>query len=240
MNPRKRKGMLGSYDTYKQWLEKDCQSMTWLDCETAIDSGFRVVTKLKCKVCTKFREKIAARRNFNEKWLVGAESIRTSSIREHCKSDQHVHAMNLEKKAQANHQGLSACSYAPIAQSMHTLADDELAKLKMKFDVAYFVASEQLSLEKYPKICELQRKHGVNLGTSYLNRNAGKGFIHYIADSNRKAISSTIAEAPFFSLLFDSSTDKSNIDNELTLVLWCDLNGEDKKVHTRVSFLSIE
>ena len=118
---------------------------------------------------------------------------------------------------------------------MHTLADDELAKLKMKFDVAYFVASEQLSLEKYPKIW-----HGVNLGTSYLNRNAGKEFIHYIADSNRKAISSTIAEAPFFSLLFDSSTDKSNIDNELTLVLWCDLNGEDKKVHTRVSFLSIE
>ena len=73
--PQKKKRNV-RYDTYKQWLaqfEKDCQSMTWLDCETAIDSGFRVVTKLKCKVCTKFREKIAARRNFNEKWLVGAE-----------------------------------------------------------------------------------------------------------------------------------------------------------------------
>ena len=118
--------------------------------------------------------------------LVGAESVRTSSIRGHCKSYQHIHAMNLEKKAQPDYHGLGACSYAPIAQSLHTLSDDELAKLIMKFDVAYFVASEQLALENYPKICELQMKHGVILGTSYLNRNAGKEFIHYIADSNKK------------------------------------------------------
>ena len=108
---------------------------------------------MKCKICLKFRDKIAVRRNFNEKWLVGAESVRISSIREHCTSYQHIHA---EKKAQADYHSLDACSYAPIAQSLHTLSDDELAKLKMKFDVAYFVASEQLALEKYPKICELQ------------------------------------------------------------------------------------
>lgn len=83
-------------------------------------------------------------------------------------------------------------------------------------------------------------KHGVNLGTSYLNRNAGKEFIHYIADSSKKAVSSTVAEAPFFSLLLDSSTDISNVDNELTLVLWCDPNSEDERVHTRVSFLCTE
>lgn len=91
--PQTKKRMV-RYNTYKQWLaqfDKDCQSMTWLDYETA---GFRVVTKLKCKICTKFRDKIAARRNFNEKWLVGTESVRTSSVREHCKSDQHVHAMH--------------------------------------------------------------------------------------------------------------------------------------------------
>ena len=57
------------------------------------------------------------------------------------------------------------------------------------------------------------------MGTSYLNRNAGKEFIHYIADSNKKGVSSTIAEAPFFSLLFDSSTDKSNVDNEFSGVI---------------------
>ena len=42
-----------------------------------------------------------------------------------------------------------------------------------------------------------------------------------------------------FSLLMDGSTDKSNIDNKLLLVLWCDPNGTNEKVHTRMNFLSI-
>ena len=32
---------------------------------------------------------------------------------------------------------------------------------------------------------------------------------------------------------------KSNADNELLLVLWCDPDGKDKKIHTRISYLSI-
>ena len=50
---------------------------------------------------------------------------------------------------------------------------------------------------------------------------------------------STIAKAKFFSLLMDGSTDQSNANNELLLVLWCDLNGKDEKIHTRFSYLSI-
>ena len=49
----------------------------------------------------------------------------------------------------------------------------------------------------------------------------------------KKGVSSTIAEAPFFSLLLDSSTDKSNVDNEFSGVI-------QMVVHTRVSFLNIE
>ena len=37
----------------------------------------------------------------------------------------------------------------------------------------------------------------------------------------------------FFSLLLDGSTEKGNIDNELILLVWCDINGNDEKVHTR-------
>ena len=33
---------------------------------------------------------------------------------------------------------------------------------------------------KYPHICELEACHGVSVGTSYVNENAGKEFIHYI------------------------------------------------------------
>lgn len=37
-----------------------------------------------------------------------------------------------------------------------------------KVDIAYFVATEQLTFCKYPKICEPEATHGVNLGLRQL------------------------------------------------------------------------
>jgi len=48
-----------------------------------------------------------------------------------------------------------------------------------------------------------------------------------------------IANAKFYSLLLDGSTDTGNIDNEVLLVVWCDLDGHDEKVHTRMSYLKV-
>ena len=48
-----------------------------------------------------------------------------------------------------------------------------------------------------------------------------------------------ISRAKFYSLLIDGSTDKSNTDDELFMVVWCDTNGEDEKVHTRMTYLHV-
>ena len=37
----------------------------------------------------------------------------------------------------------------------------------------------------------------------------------------------------------DGSTDTGNIDNEILLVVWCDPDGSDEKVHTRMDFLTV-
>ena len=57
-----------------------------------------MVTRLRC---TKFKAGISNRRNFSKRWIAGAESVHKSNIRDHTKSDQHVHAMNLQKQEQA-------------------------------------------------------------------------------------------------------------------------------------------
>ena len=62
---------------------------------------------------------------------------------------------------------------------------------------------------------------------------------HYIVESRRQDLSLTLSKALFFSLMMDGSTDHSNADNELLLVLWCDPDGSDEKIHTRMSYLSI-
>lgn len=63
--------------------------------------------------------------------------------------------------------------------------------------------------------------------------------MHYIAESRRQELLDHLRNAKFFSLLLDGSTDKGNIDNELILVVWRDVNGTDERVHTKMSYFRV-
>ena len=117
-----------THETFLKWqrdLDRDCQTLSWLDCETGMEGRKKTVVKLKCKVCTKFVDKICGRRNFSDKWICGADSIRTSNVRYHARNDMHSHAMSLLKKERADASGLSMSSYAPIARAFDKLSENE-------------------------------------------------------------------------------------------------------------------
>ena len=231
-----------AHATFVKWkaeMDKECQTMSWLDCEVTTEGAKKIVGKLRCKVCVRFKSKIASRRNYSDKWVVGADSVRTSNIRDHARTDQHAHAMLLLKKEHADSAGLGPSSYAPIAKALNVLPDDTKAQLRVKFDLAYFIATEKLAFTKYPALCELEAHHGVNVGTSYTTVDAGKSFCHYIAETRREDLANCLSKAKFFSLLMDGSTDVGNVDDEVFLVLWCDVDGKDEKVHTRMSFFAV-
>ena len=63
--------------------------------------------------------------------------------------------------------------------------------------------------------------------------------MHYIARHKREAQLQRLAKAKFFSLLLDDFTDKGYIYNEILLAVWCDPNGSDEKVHTRMGYLMV-
>ena len=224
---KKRNVMYATYQKWKSELDRDCQTVSWLDCEWKVVAGKRIVSKLRCSTCATFKVKIASRRNFSDPWIVGADSVRTSNIRDHARANQHTHAMNLLKKEQAEASGSGSCSFAPIARALSHLPDEK-EQLRRKFDIAYFIALEKLSFRKYPRLCELEARHGVAIGTTYTNEIAGKTFTHYIAESNRQQLLE-LAQAKFFSLLIDGSTDTGNINNELYMVVWYYCDGTDKE-----------
>ena len=108
--------------------------MTWLNCEIKIERGEKLVTKLKCKVCSIYTGRK------EELWISeGADSIRTTNFRDHAKSDQHIHAMNLHRKQLAIDK---AASYTPIVSALQYIAPEEHQKLQKKFDIAYFLSTE--------------------------------------------------------------------------------------------------
>ena len=127
-----------AYSTYQKWmteLDRDCQTVTWLECDTEVSGKKKIVTKLRCAVCSKFKTSIATRRNFSEKWLLGAESVRTSNIRDHAKADQHTTAMTLLKREHARKSGSDPTSYAPIARALNRISVAEKDQLQHKFDI---------------------------------------------------------------------------------------------------------
>ena len=69
-----------AHSTFVNWQAE-------LDCEVSMSGAKKIVAKLKCKVCVKFESKIAGRRNYSNKWIVGADSVRTSNIKEHARTD---------------------------------------------------------------------------------------------------------------------------------------------------------
>ena len=112
--------------------------------------------------------------------------------------------MSLLKKQRTLSADLIPSSYAPIAQAFARPSDEEREKLRAKFDIAYFVGVEIFrSRNIRTHICELEARHGVSVGTCYVNENAGKEFIHYIGISRRAELKQRLAHAKLFCLLLD-------------------------------------
>ena len=174
------------YSTFQKWQREfdwECKTITWLDCETVVEGGTKVVKKLKCKVCTKFRSQILCKRNFSDQWISGADFVRISNIRDHASSEQHNHAMALLQREAAAATGQSSTSSAPIVVALTSLSEDEKVRLRHKFDIAYWLAVEKISFRKFPSVCNLETQHGVNIGTTYTTETAAKSFIGYIAQA---------------------------------------------------------
>ena len=231
-----------SYPTFQQWkrdFDRNYRTVSWLECETQVEGGCRVVTQLKCSVCKKFRSRILSRRNFSDRWISGAESIRTSNIRDHAQSEQHVHAMSLFNEEIQRGKGVSVTAAAPIVVALNTLGDEERARLQKKFDITYYLSKEKLPFRKYPGICELEARHGVNIGNAYTTEKASKGFAHFIAEASRMKVVTQLKNCKFLSILLDGSTDSGNVDNELLMAVHFDREGADEKVSTKISYFRI-
>ena len=69
---------------------------------------------------------------------------------------------------------------ASLARSFMHGDERAAAQVKKKFEVAYFVAKEELSFLKYPAILKLEEMHGVDVGQAYRNHKNCAEFIDYI------------------------------------------------------------
>ena len=74
-----------------------------------------------------------------------------------------------------------------------------------------------MAFTKMKAICELEERHGVDLGTAYKNNQAWATFVEYIAKEQQQVLAPALSAAKFYSFQCDRTTDCGNAEDELIL-----------------------
>ena len=109
----------------------------------------RGFASLRCSVCQRFEDRIKSSQNFSPAFVDGTSNLRTSSFKDHAKSDMHPRAMHLLKREQST----NVSDYAQVYYRMDQTVEKQR---KMKFDVAYMIAKEGIAFTK-TNSCQLPR-----------------------------------------------------------------------------------
>ena len=80
---KRRKVSIATNQKWKAEFDKERKTVTWLDCDTTGTGSRKTVDNIKRSVCIKYEAKIQTRRNYSNKWVVGADSVRCSNIKNH-------------------------------------------------------------------------------------------------------------------------------------------------------------
>ena len=182
-----------------------------------------VSTALFCKFCTDHEEEIKSIDGFTNQYIKGSTNFRKSSVEYHAKNTKshtvayelHIKESGKELKKLKNFKHSATGSSGVLDEGISTMEKNEVARTKIKFETAYFVAKQELPLMKYKEILKHEKFHGVDTGDSYMTDVKAGEFIDFIAADLKSKLCKDLATANFFSVLCDGSTDSVVIEEEI-------------------------
>ena len=217
---------------------------SWLVYEVDKSDGRKFCSRLKCTVCVEFEHVIKQRRNFSRSWIDGSVNFKLSNVLDHAKSEAHTVALSMFKR-KLDESCPSAVPKGNQRPLEFKLSKQQQEVFKKKFDISYFVVKEEMPLIKYEKIIELEKRHGVQIGSTHNSRTAAREFLSFQADQLTKELSRDLAKAKFYSILFDETTDCSVTEQEAIFVLYfdgepADNNKNDPEIAVKTRYLSLQ
>jgi hypothetical protein len=195
-----------------------------LSCEFDYDVEGGFVVRLRCKLCTKWENRINSTQNFSTTWIhPGSESMKKHSVEVHTNSTSHLEAKRLENKTKMgievymNH----VVDQTPIGRNFKNMCTKDRESLRVKFNSAYNLAKHEKPFTDFPELLKLQSKNKVMyIGESYTTDRAATKFVNVIGEITRESLNADLAKARYYSILNDGSTDMSTTEQELVYVLF--------------------
>ena len=206
-----------------------------------------VPTALFCKFCTDHEAEIKSD-GFTNQYIKGSTNFRKSSVEYHAQNTKsHTVAYELHIKESGKDSKKikkfkhSAAGSSDVLEGISTMEKNEVARTKIKFETAYFVAKQELPITKYKEILKHEKFHGVDTGDSYMTDVKAGEFIDFIMTDLKSKLCKDLVTANFFSVLCDGSTDSAVIEEEIIYVSYFDPNPPGKdEVAAKIEFLDIQ
>ena len=219
----KRRAQQSKYDHDKrkrtvqaQWMEE----YPWLSVSTPNDQ--EQLSAMFCKICRTYPH-LADK---DSTLFVGiSNKFRKESLKFHDLSKKHTLCME-------HHLAKTKPEEMPMAKSQKKTDEKNFPLFDKLFNTAYFIALECEAFTKFETFIQLQEKNGVIFSENYKNNHGCTTFINSIATVIKNETKSDLMQPDvrFCSILFDGSTDKGILEQELIYVRYV---GQDGKVKTK-------
>ena len=154
-----------------------------------------------CTICQKHKQK----NNFVHP---GSSNFRKSSLTDHANSYDHTQSIKYEQSAKDD-------KLKTMVEKVHEKTDDAMTTL---FRNAYYVARENLPIDKFQSLNELSKLNGAPItSTMYQEDTACSEFIQIISTQLEESTIKNVKDSPAFGIMIDESTDLST---QMHLILY--------------------
>lgn len=220
----------------------------WLTYETDSNGKAR---NLKCKVCIMYEKRICNLPNFSDMFIKGSQNYKKSAVEDHAKNrsgnPKHPHSVAYKLYLEGCSVGLDERSETlslgvpNIVSCFKKLPPEEFERIRKKFETVYFSVKNEFSISAIKNILKLETKHGVDIGTKYLNDTSLANFLSYISDDLENKLVAKLNTAKFLSVLCDGSMDVAVRENEIICCAHFDPRPEGSdSVKVNISFVSVK
>ena len=110
---------------------------------------------------------------------------------------------------------------SPISRAVQKLQWKDKASLEVKFNIVYYLAKCERPFTDYPHLIMLEKKNHVkHISKSYVTNRAAAVFTDYIGIVTKESFAKDFANARYYTVLSDGSTDNAETEQELVYVLY--------------------
>ena len=185
-----------------------------------------------CKYCQQFGATTAGKSDF----VTGSKTFKRETMKKYNQSFTHIRSRDSFIAKQ------KAFEDRPIMKSfvkMSNKSDEEQRNdVAKKMNTAYFIAKEELPFTKFPKLLDLQRKNGLQIGETYSTDKKCAEMVSTISNVYQNKLAKTVNEnVKYMSIMIDGGEDAGGVENE---TIHCRLVEHGQPVNHLVGHKAIE